>query len=65
MKILTLDPVVGLSGYAPSWKRGVPSLPNSIQWNTCFVTGDAGANAVDPLTQCITIPGATTTQQFL
>jgi gliding motility-associated-like protein len=54
-----------IGGYAPSWKHGIPSLPNIASNGTpCFVTGDAGASAADPLTQCISFPGATTNGNF-
>lgn len=54
-----------IGGYAPSWSHGIPTLPNILSNGTpCFVTGDAGANASDPFTQCVPFAGATANGNF-
>ncbi len=54
-----------IGGFRPSWKYGIPTLPNIVSNGTnCFVTGDAGAAIAEPFAGCLPVAAPTTNGNY-
>ncbi len=54
-----------IGGFRPSWKHGIPSLPNiASNGSACFATGDAGAAIAEPFAGCLPVAAPTSNGNY-